>query len=141
MEVTANAIQTVQTDSNILFNTTPVGGCGSILHRDGSGIITLRGLTTTQDRARFRIMFGANVALPADATTASPISFAIAVNGEPIQTSAMISTPTAVSQYNNIFAALFLDVPAGCCSQIAIQNLSATSVDVQGANLIIERVA
>ena len=39
MEVTANAIQTVQTDSNILFNTTPVGGCGSILHRDGSGII------------------------------------------------------------------------------------------------------
>jgi hypothetical protein len=42
-------------------------------------------------------MFGANVALPADATPASPISFAIAVNGEPIQTSAMISTPTAVS--------------------------------------------
>ena len=141
MEITANAIQTVQTGSNILFNNTPVGGCGSIMHRDGSGIVTLRGLTTTQDRARFRVMFGANVALPADVTPVSPISFSIAINGEPIPTSAMISTPTAVSQYNNIFATLFLDVPAGCCSQIAIQNLSTTSADVQGANLIIERVA
>lgn len=141
MEITANAIQTVQTGSNILFNNTPVGGCGSIMHRDGSGIVTLRGLTTTQDRARFRVMFGANVALPADVTPVSPISFSIAINGEPIPTSAMISTPAAADQYNNIFASLFLDVPAGCCSQIAIQNLSTTSVDVQGANLIIERVA
>ena len=32
MEITANAIQTVQTGSNILFNTTPVGGCPSIIH-------------------------------------------------------------------------------------------------------------
>lgn len=141
MEITANAIQTVQTGSNILFNTTPVGGCGAIMHRDGSGIVTLRGLTTTQDRARFRIMFGANVALPAGVSPVSPIYFDIAINGEPIPTSAMISTPAAVSQYNNIFASLFLDVPTGCCSQIAIQNLSTTSVDVQGANLIIERVA
>ena len=141
MEVTANAIQTVQSDSNILFNNTPVGGCGSIMHRDGSGIITLRGLTNTQDRARFRVMFGANVALPANVTPVVPITFSIAINGEPIPTSSMISTPTAVSQYNNIFTALFLDVPAGCCSQIAIQHLSTVSVDVQGANLIIERVA
>ena len=141
MEITANAIQTVQTGSNILFNTTPVGGCGSIIHRDGSGIVTLRGLTNTQDRARFRVMIGANVALPTDTTPITPISFAIAINGEPIQTSAMVSTPAAVNQYNNIFGALFLDVPAGCCSQIAVQNLSPTSVEVQGANLIIERVA
>ena len=141
MEITANAIQTVQTGSNILFNTTPVGGCGSIMHRDGSGIVTLRGLTTTQDRARFRIMFGANVALPTGTSPITPIYFDIAINGEPIPTSAMISTPAAANQYNNICASLFLDVPAGCCSQIAIQNLSTTSVDVQGANLIIERVA
>ena len=86
-------------------------------------------------------MIGANVALPTGTTPITPISFAIAINGEPIQTSAMVSTPAAVNQYNNIFGALFLDVPAGCCSQIAVQNLSPTSVEVQGANLIIERVA
>lgn len=141
MEITANAIQTVQTGSNILFNTTPVGGSASIIHRDGSGIVTLRGLTSTQDRARFRIMFGANVALPEDTTPITPISFAIAINGEPIQTSAMVSTPAAANQYNNIFGALFIDIPIGCCSQIAVQNLSPTSAEVQGANLIIERVA
>lgn len=141
MEITANAIQTVQAGSNILFNTTPVGGSASIIHRDGSGIVNLRGVTTTQDRARFKILFGANVALPADTTPITPVSFAIAINGEPIQTSAMVSTPAGANQYNNIFGALYLDVPAGCCSQIAVQNLSSTSAEVQGANLIVERVA
>lgn len=141
MEITANAIQTVQAGSNILFNTTPVGGSASIIHRDGSGIVNLRGVTTTQDRARFKILFGANVALPEDTTPITPISFAIAINGEPIQTSAMVSTPAGANQYNNIFGALYLDVPSGCCAQIAVQNLSSTSAEVQGANLIVERVA
>ena len=131
----------MQAGSNILFNTTPVGGSTSIIHRDGSGIVNLRGVTTTQDRARFKILFGANVALPEDTTPITPISFAIAINGEPIQTSAMVSTPAGANQYNNIFGALYLDVPSGCCAQIAVQNLSSTSAEVQGANLIIERVA
>lgn len=84
--------------------------------------------------------FGANAAVPAEETV-GPISLAISVNGEPVATSSMISTPSAVSQYNNVSSSLYIDVPIGCCSQISIENISAIPVSVQNANLIIERVA
>ena len=53
----------------------------------------------------------------------------------------MISTPAAVEEFNNVSAAIYLDVPAGCCYTISVKNLSEDDIDVQNANLIIERVA
>ena len=53
----------------------------------------------------------------------------------------MISTPAAVEEFNNIYSSIFLDVPAGCCYQVSVKNISEQAVDVQNANLIIERVA
>lgn len=114
MELTANAIQTVAAGANVIFTDTVVPGNCSILHRDGSGLVTLRGLTN-QCRARFRVSFGANIALPTGGTV-GPISLAIAINGEPVATTTMISTPAAVEEFNNVFSAIFLDVPKGCCS-------------------------
>lgn len=139
MEVTANALQTVATNGVVVFTETAVNGNPSIIHREGSGLVTLRGLTN-QCRARFRVTFGANVALPADATV-TPISLALAINGEPLVTSTMLSTPGAVEEFNNVGCATFLDVVAGCCAQISIENTGTSSVDVQNANLIVERVA
>ena len=139
MEITANAIQTVAAGTNVIFTDTTVCGNCSIMHREGSGLVTLRGLTN-QCRARFRVSFGGNIALPADGTV-GPISLAIAVNGEPVATTTMISTPAAVEEFNNVFSAIFLDVPKGCCSQISVRNISDQPIDVQNANLIVERVA
>ena len=139
MELTANAIQTVADSANVIFTDTVVCGNCSIMHRDGSGLVTLRGLTN-QCRARFRVSFGGNIALPTGGTV-GPISLAIAINGEPVATTTMISTPAAVEEYNNIFSAIFLDIPRGCCSQISVQNISDIDVNIQNANLIIERVA
>jgi hypothetical protein len=84
------------------------------MHRDGSGLVTLRGLTN-QCRARFRVSFGGNIALPTGGTV-GPISLAIAINGEPVATTTMISTPAAVEEFNNVFSAIFLDIPKSCCS-------------------------
>lgn len=39
------ALQTVEAGQNVLFNATPVAPSRCIVHRDGSGIVTLRGLT------------------------------------------------------------------------------------------------
>ena len=139
MELTANAIQTVPANSNVIFTDTVVCGNCSIMHREGSGLVTLRGLTN-QCRARFRVSFGGNIALPTGGTV-GPISLAIAINGEPVATTTMISTPAAVEEFNNVFSAIFLDVPKGCCSQISVRNTSNQPIDVQNANLIIERVA
>ena len=139
MELTANAIQTITANVNVLFTDTVVPGNCSITHRDGSGLVTLRGLTN-QCRARFRVSFGGNIAIPTGGTV-GPISLALAVDGEPVATTTMISTPTAVEEYNNVFSAIFLDIPKGCCSQISVKNISDEDIEIQNANLIIERVA
>lgn len=139
MEITANALQTVEANQNVLFTETAVCGSNSIIHREGSGLVTLRGLTN-QCRARFRVFFSGNIAVPTGGT-AGPISLAIAINGEPVAATTMISTPAAVGDFQNVSSAIYLNVPCSCCSQISVKNTTATAIDVQNANLIVERVA
>lgn len=140
MEITANAVQTVTENGNVAFTNTSVAGSSCIVYRQGSGLVTLRGLTNGQCRARFRVTFGGNVAIPTGGTV-GPITVAIGINGEPVQTSEMIVTPAAVNEYFNVYRSMFLDVPRGCCSQVSVENLTGGSILVQNANLTIERVA
>ena len=137
-EFTAVATQTVAQNSNIIWTDTPVPGNCSIVHREGSGLVTLRALPNGQCRSRFKVTFGANLAA---VTTASVVSLAVAINGEPVSSSTMIVTPAAVAEYFNVSSSIYLDIPTNCCSQISVENTSAQSVSVQNANLIVERVA
>ena len=139
MEIIAVATQTVAENQNVLFTDSVTCGNCSITHRDGSGIVTLRG-TTNQCRARYKVTFGGNIAIPAGGTVEA-ISLALAIDGEGLGSSTMIVTPAAVEEYFNVFGAMFIDVPKGCCLTVSIQNTSAQSILVQNANLIIERVA
>ena len=139
-EFIATALQTVEPNQNILFTDTTVCGNNSIIHRNGSGLITLRGITNTQCRARFRVTFGANIAVPTGGT-AEAISMAITLNGEPVASTIMTVTPAAVEEFFNINRSLYLDVPAGCCAQVGVRNLNTQAIDVQIASLIVERVA
>ena len=68
MELIANAVQTVNANQNVLFTDTVVCGNASITHRNGSGLINLRGLTANQCRARFKVSFGRNIAIPTGGT-------------------------------------------------------------------------
>lgn len=140
MEITANAVQEVAAANNVIFTDTAVQGNSSIVHREGSGLVKLRGLTTCQQRARFKIFFSANIALPTGGT-AGPISLAISVDGEPVATTTMTVTPAAVEEYFNVASSVYLNVPAGCCSTIGVRNIGGVAIDVQNANLIAERVA
>lgn len=137
-EFTAVATQTVAQNSNLIWTDTPVPGNCSIIHREGSGLVTLRALPNGQCRSRFKVTFGANLAA---VTAASAVSLAVAINGEPVSSSAMIVTPAAVGEYFNVSSSVYLDIPTNCCSQISVENISAQSVSVQNANLIVERVA
>lgn len=139
MELVANSIQTVRPEQNVVFTETAIAGCPSIMHREGSGLVTVRGLTQ-QCRARFKVMFGANIAIPAEQDL-GPISLALTINGEPIATTTMIVTPNETEAYFNVFSATSIDVPSGCCSQIAVRNISNIPILVGNANLIVERVA
>ena len=73
--------------------------------------------------------------------TVGPVTLAIAINGEGVGSSSMISTPAAVEEYNNVSASIYIDVPIGCCSQVSVENIGTIPVNVQNANLIVERVA
>ena len=139
MEIIANALQTVSANQNVYFTDTVICGGLTITHRDDSGLLTLRGITD-QCRASFRVSFGANIGLPTGGTV-GPISLAIAINGEPVRATTMTVTPAAVEQFFNVYSSLYVDVPRGCCVTISVQNITADDVDVQNANLIVDRTA
>ena len=139
MEITANALQTVEANQNVLFTETAVCGNNSILHREGSGLVTLRGITN-QCRARFKVFFSGNIAVPTGGTVGA-ISLALSLDGEPVATTTMIVTPASVEEFFNVASAIYLNIPAGCCSRVAVTNTSTQAIEVQNANLIIERVA
>lgn len=139
MEITNVAVQTVASNQNVIFNETPINGNCHIMHRQGSGIVTLRG-NTNQCRARYKVSFGANIGIPTGGTVGA-IQLAIALNGEPLQSTVMEVTPAAVLENFNVFSAVFIDVPKGCCVTVSVRNISDEDVNVVNANLIAERVA
>ncbi len=132
-------IQLVADGANVLFAEEPVRGNPSIVHREGSGAVTLRGLTD-QCRARFRVSFGGNVAVP-EGETVGPITVAITLQGEALGGATAISTPAAVDEYNNVYVSAYVDVPCGCCWTVGVRNLSGIPINVQNANLIVDRVS
>lgn len=138
-EYLAVASQEVAANGNVVFTNTAVRGSNCIQHREGSGIVTLRGITN-QCRARYFVDFSANIAVPTGGT-AGAISLAIAISGEPVLSSRMISTPAAVAQFNNVSTGIYVDVPKGCCVNIAVENTSGIAIDVANANLVVTREA
>lgn len=139
MEIIANALQIVNENQNVTFTDEITCGNCSIVHRTGSGLVTLRGVTN-QCRARYKVTFGANIAIPTGGTVEA-ISLAITLDGEPLASTTMIVTPAAVENFHNVFSAIFIDVPRGCCATIGVRNTSTQAINVQNANLIVERVA
>lgn len=139
MEIIANELQTVLAGANVQFTDTVVPGKACTMHRPGSGLVTLRGVTD-QCRARYKVSFGGNIAVPTGGTVEA-ISLAIAIDGEAVAATTMTVTPAAVEEFFNVFGAIYLDIPRGCCSQVSVKNIGTQAIEVQNANLIVERVA
>ena len=149
-EFTYNPIQLIEPNQNAVFNTTI--GCqkGYVIHRNESGIVILRGIVNnpTACFARYQVTFNGNIALP-DGATVGAISVALAVDGEPLQTSKAIVTPAATDDYFNVTSTAFITIPRGCCFTVAVENTSAApaaggvapAINMQNANLTVERVA
>ena len=146
-EYTYNPVQLVASNQPILLETSIGCNKGYVIHRDGSGILTLRGIVNNQYAcfARYQVTFNGNIALPTGATV-SPIAIALAISGEPILTSKAIVTPAAVDNYFNVTSTAFITVPRGCCYNLSCENVSTgttvnPSINVQNANLVVTRVA
>lgn len=130
----------VAAGENLPLTETAVKAPACIVHREGSGLVTLRGLTSGQCRARFKVSFGGNIAIPTGGTV-GPVSVALAVGGEALNSATAIVTPAAVENYFNVFVAAFIEVPRGCCLTVAVKNTGTQAVSIANSNLIVERVA
>lgn len=149
-EYTYNPVQVVEPNQNVLLNTSIPCGKGYVYHRNESGIVILRGIVNNPCGcfARYQVTFNANVAVPTDGTV-GPIAIALAIDGEPIQTSRAIVTPAAVEDYFNVTSTAIITVPKGCCFSVSVENASfgataadaATAINVQNANLTVSRIA
>ena len=135
--------QTITTGGNAVFTNEP-SPCtrGYIIHRDDSGIFTVRGIVNNPCAtfAKYVVDFGANIAIPEGGTVES-IQASLAIDGEPIPASTMIVTPAAVGEYFNIHRSIEIAVPRSCCYVIAIENTSTQSILMQNANIRIVRTA
>lgn len=149
-EYTYNPIQLVEPDQNVILNDNIPCNRGYVLHREESGIVTLRGIVNNPRCcfARYQVTFNGNIAVPEDGTV-GPIAIALAIDGEPILTSRAIVTPAAVDEYFNVTSTAIITVPKGCCFNISVENVSfgataadpATAINVQNANLTVTRIA
>jgi hypothetical protein len=148
-EYLANAVQEVALNAPILFTASIPCNRGYVYHEDETGVFTLRGITCNQCFATYQVTFNGNVALPTGATV-TPIAIAIAVSGEPRLTSRAIFTPAAVEEYGNLTSTAIIKVPKGCCFNVSIEYVPATTdptvtpapvIEVQNANLVTNRIA
>lgn len=141
-EYIENAIQTVEAGQNVLLDSSIPCTKGYVLHRPGSGVLTLRGITNSpcNQFARYTVTFNGNIAIPTGGTVGE-ISLALAINGEPIQSSRVRVTPAAVENYFNVTSTAIVTVPRGCCPSIAVENTSGQDIEVQNANLTVSRIA
>ena len=147
-EYVYNPVQVVQPNQNVLLNGSIPCNKGYVYHRDGSGILTLRGIVNNSCGcfARYQVTFNGNIAVPEDGTVGA---IALAIDGEPIQTSRAIVTPAAVNEYFNVTSTAIITVPKGCCVNIAVENVSfgataadtPTAINVQNANMTVARIA
>lgn len=133
------SIVTVPAGQNVPMVATAACGKPCIVHREGSGLVTLRGLTN-QCKARFRVGFGANIAVPTGGTVEA-ITAAIAVNGEPLSSATATITPAAVENFFNIYVNAIVEVPRSCCLTVAAENTSRQAISVANANLTVDRIS
>lgn len=141
-EYTAALLQTVDADQNVLFTNAPVPcSRGWVVHRDGSGVFTLRGITD-KCAVMYRVQFNANIAIP-EGGTVTPISVALAIDGEPQTSSIAIVTPAAAEEFGNVTVFAIVRVPRGCCTHVSIVNVTTPDapINVQNANIEITRPA
>ena len=148
-EYVYNEIQVVQPGASALLNDAIPCNRGYVIHRPGSGILTVRGVVNNPCArfARYRVYFDGNIAVPTG-ITAGEIQLALSIGGEIIPTSIGAATPTVVNAYWKVSGFAIIDVPAGCCYTVSVDNASegaaaaaAPSVNIRNLNVEVTRLA
>ena len=134
-----NDVQLVEAGNNVLFNDSIACKSGQVIHRNGAGVLTLKG-KTNNCYAQYQVTFNGNIGLPTGATPGET-SIALALEGEPILTSRAIFNAYSAGPYGNVTSTAIIKVPKCCCFSLSVKNTSGVPINVQNANLTISRIA
>jgi len=149
-EYVYNEIQLVQPGAAAILDDGIRCNRGLVLHRPGSGILTLRGSgNACPGFARYRVSYDGNIAVP-EGGTAGEIQLALAIDGEIVPTSIAAATPAEVDQYWNVNGFAIIDVPSCCCYTCSVRNASvsadpattpAPALNLRNLNVEVTRIA
>lgn len=146
-----NEVQTIALNgAAVLYDSIPCNR-GCVVHENGSGIVTLRGIVNNPCGrfARYKVTANCNIAIPTGGAV-TPVAIALTVQGEPRLTSRAIFTPAAVEDYGNVTSTAIIDVPTGCCFTVSVRYVQATDdpavtptpfIEMQNLNVVVERIA
>lgn len=150
-----NDAQTVQPGAAaILSNIRPCKRCPQlIVHDDMTPNLTLRGIVRNNNccnpKAQYTVSYSGNIAVP-EGGTAGEIQLALNVNGYIRPLTIAAATPAAAEEFWHVSGDTTVDVPAGCCTDVAIVNASvsatpgttpAPAVAIRNLNVKVEHVA
>jgi len=146
-----NEIQQIPAGSSALLNDAIPCNRGYVLHRPGSGILTLKGAVNNPCArfARYKLVYDGNIAVPT-AVAPGEIQVAIAIGGEVLSSSIAAATPTVADAYWNVSGFAIIDVPVGCCYTVAIENATvsedpattpAIPINMRNLNVEVTRLA
>lgn len=147
-----DTVESVSLNTPITFNSAIPCNKGYVLHEEGTGNFILRGVVNNSCGcfARYQVTFNGNIAIPTGGAV-TPIAVAITLNGEQRQGSRAIFTPAAVDVYGNVTSTAIITVPRGCCFNVSVEYVDATTddpatvptptINVQNGNLTVARIA
>lgn len=118
---------------SVTFNSTVVCGNCNIKHREGSGLIKIRGSESCSNRARYRITFNANVS-----GIASNIQLAVYQDSEELNETLMSVVPATTTDVWSVNANTEIYVDCNC-STISVKTLTA-GITVDTASIIITKI-
>ena len=150
-----NESQTLQPGAAaILQNVRPCTRCPQlVMHDDMTPNILLRGIVRNacgcNPRAQYNVAFSGNIAV-AEGGTPGEIQLALSVNGYVRPLTIAAATPAAAGEFWHVSGDTTIDVPMGCCTEVAVVNASvsatpattpAPAIDTRNLNVKVNRVA
>lgn len=140
--------------SAVLQDIRPCNKCPQLaVHDNMTPNIILRGIVRNacgcNPRAQYTVRYSGNIAV-AEGGTAGEIQLALSVNGFNRPLTIAAATPAAAGDFWHVSGEATIDVPAGCCTEVAVVNASvsatpattpAPTVTVRNLNVVVNRVA
>ena len=136
----------------ILQDVRPCTKCPQlVVHDNESPNLRLRGIVRNtcnvcNPRAQYTVSYSGNIAV-AEGGTVGEIQLGLSVNGYVRPLTLAAATPAAAGDYWHVSGYTTIDVPAGCCADVAVVNASVSAtgtvptITVRNLNVNVTRVA